>query len=73
MTVVCLKREDYSFSSWHLLVILNIASEHCFEDAIVQLATLEKEEGIYIPLLVARQFNGIVSTANQADISLGLQ
>lgn len=64
MTFVCLKREDYSFSSQYLLVILNFASEHCFAEVILQLATLEKEEGIYIPLLVARQFNGIVSIVN---------
>jgi len=52
------------FSSQHDFVILNYASEHCFADMTVQLATLEKERGIYIPLLGARQFNGIVSIAN---------
>jgi len=52
------------FSSQHLFVILNFVLEHCFADVTVQVATLEKEQGIYIPLLVARQFNGIVSIAN---------
>jgi len=52
------------FSSQHLFVILNFASEHCFADVTVQLAALEKEPWIYTPLLVARQFNGNVSIAN---------
>jgi hypothetical protein len=38
--------------------------EHCFAEVSLQLATVEKEEGIYISLLVARQFNGMVSVAN---------
>jgi hypothetical protein len=50
-------------SSKHLFVI-NFASEHCFADVTVQLATLEKDQGIYIPLLVARQFNRIVNVVN---------
>jgi hypothetical protein len=51
-------------SSQHLFVIINFASKHCFTDVTVQLSTLEKYQVIYIQLLVARQFNGIVSAAN---------
>ena len=52
------------FCSQHLFVTLNFVLEHCFTDVTVQVTTLEKEKGIYIPLLVARPFNGIVSIAN---------
>jgi hypothetical protein len=43
---------------------LSSNSNHYFTDVTVQVGTSGKEQGIYIPLLVAGQVNGIVSIVN---------